>query len=133
MPIYEIVNCKDWSEFDYQIEFDDILKATNTTFYNKDGTVNRVQFNVKFWGTATNLETGTVFRDKGSVNGVFYPNGGELVETGLSLNLHYKGMGTVAKVVGKAIFDGVGEVTFESGQNRDKDYRITLCEGLVDL
>ena len=121
--------------FNYTIRFDDIVTLRITTFYNEDDSVNRVQTHFQVVGTATNLETGTSFKDQASIQITFYPSG-EFTERGVSFHLHFPGKGVVFLRVGKVVADENLNVTFVAGKNFDKfnqDAIKILCEGLAGL
>ena len=96
------------------------------------GIVNRIQAYTRIVvGTVTNSETGTSFKDHGSVQATVYPTG-KLTERGVAFQLHAPGStGVVVLRVGKVVFDENLNVTFVAGKNIDEDSRKPVCEGLT--
>lgn len=118
---------------DFTALFEEDVKLTIKTFYDKNGVATHQKEHWNIIGTVTNSETGTVLRNHAAFNITFdLPDDGSRSESGIYWHLSMPGKGVVVIYAGRLISEPGGEITIENGVMKP-DTEDFICDGLRGL
>jgi hypothetical protein len=93
------------------------LSGHRTTFFNQAGTALLLNFHFRYQATITNTASGKVLTDNAVYNGTQDLVTGVIKVSGVLYNVKDREHGIRIKDIGRIVFDGEGNITFQAGRH----------------
>lgn len=127
-----LLDCGDYTEYDHEIWVKGINSTIQHTFYNRDGSIDRMLINLIGEDTFFNPETGKEVSGSWSVNVTLLPDNTHIVN-GLLTHITIPGLGVVFFDAGKLIWNAeTEEIIFLAGPKMSFGEFEKICSVLAE-